>query len=481
MALDAWLPIGFKLPDGAKVRGAMFEGSDWQVYETLGGGRALIVEDALASRWQNAGLIADGTFDGFSFGERRLHAISCGSSQILLPVSEAKSPDDKAEALAFAQALKATREIDSTSALQDALYVEKITRLLPTYSISSRTNDDVVLGYWLTGGASIPATAFRRLRQNMSWIGAKHLKDVVQAAGFEVAEVMPLERSPDTVGKAEKSLADVAVETSKPAAPDPNRIFELAGRPELANFFNEHIVDIILHRDRYKALGIDFPSAVILHGPPGCGKTFAVEKLVEYLGWPSFQIDASSVASPYIHETSKKVAQVFEKAMAGAPSVLVIDEMEAFLADRDIGAGSSHHRVEEVAEFLRRIPEAVKNEVLIIAMTNRIDLIDPAIQRRGRFDHVIKVDFASEVEVQSLLDKLLSQLPNGPDVDSKPLAKELAGRPLSDVAFVVREGARLAARSGKDCLDQVSLLTALHSTPARDREGGKVQRRIGFV
>src|SRR3546814_4654918 len=80
-------------------------------------------------------------------------------------------------------------------------------------------------------------------------------------------------------------------------------------------------------------------------------------------------------------------------------------------------------------------------------MTNRIDMIDPAIQRRGRFDHVIKVDFASEIEVQSLLDKLLSALPKESDVDSKPLAQELAGRPLSDVAFVVREGARLAARS----------------------------------
>jgi cell division protease FtsH len=124
-----------------------------------------------------------------------------------------------------------------------------------------------------------------------------------------------------------------------------------------------------MNRDRYKALGIDFPSAVILHGPPGTGKTFAVERLVDFLGWPSFQIDASSVASPYIHETSKKVAQVFEKAMENAPSVLVIDEMEAFLADREMGSG--HHRVEEVAEFLRRIPEAAKNEVLIIAMTNQ--------------------------------------------------------------------------------------------------------------
>src|SRR3546814_12885039 len=80
--------------------------------------------------------------------------------------------------------------------------------------------------------------------------------------------------------------------------------------------------------------------------------------------------------------------------------------------------------------------DLVKNEVLIIAMTNRIDMIDPAIQRRGRFDHVIKVDFASEIEVQSLLDKLLSALPKESDVDSKPLAQELAGRPLSDVAFV---------------------------------------------
>jgi cell division protease FtsH len=229
----------------------------------------------------------------------------------------------------------------------------------------------------------------------MSWLGAGHLKDVVQAAGFEVAKSSRCAQACDSCRKTEAAPAE-KVEQVKRAEPEPNKVFELAGRPELAAFFNEHIVDIILHRDRYKALGIEFPSAVILHGPPGCGKTFAVDRLVDFLGWPSFQIDASSVASPYIHETSKKVAQVFDKAMQNAPSVLVIDEMEAFLADREMGSG--HHRVEEVAEFLRRIPEAVKNDVLIVAMTNRIDMIDPAIQRRGRFDHVIKVDFASETK-----------------------------------------------------------------------------------
>jgi cell division protease FtsH len=196
-------------------------------------------------------------------------------------------------------ALKATRDIDADSPLQDALYIEKITRLLPTYSISSRTGDDVVLGYWLTGGTSIPATSFRRLRQTMSWLGASHLKDVVQAAGFEVAEIIPLERKPAHSCRKDRSSARRRKGgEAKRAEPEPNKVFELAGRPELAAFFNEHIVDIILHRDRYKALGIEFPSAVILHGPPGCGKTFAVDRLVDFLGWPSFQIDASSVASP---------------------------------------------------------------------------------------------------------------------------------------------------------------------------------------
>jgi len=479
MALDAWLPVGFELPDGAKVRTALFEGTDWQMYETFGGGWALVTLDALAQHWLDAGLIEDGTFSASQFGDRQLRSISCGPSQALCPVSEAKSPDNKAEALSFALALKATRDIDAESPLQDALYVEKITRLLPTYSISPRIEDDVVLGYWLTGGTNIPATSFRRLRQSMSWLGAHHLKDVVQAAGFEVAEIIPLERKPAAPVKNADITPAENVDKSKPPEPESNNDFELAGRLELAAFFNEHIVDIILHRDRYKALGIEFPSAVILHGPPGCGKTFAVDRLVDFLGWPSFQIDASSIASPYIHETSKKVAQVFDKAMENAPSVLVIDEMEAFLADREMGSG--HHRVEEVAEFLRRIPEAVKNDVLIIAMTNRIDMIDPAIQRRGRFDHVIKVDFASEVEVKALLDKLLSSLPKESGVNSEPLAKELAGRPLSDVSFVVREGARLAARSGKDKLDQASLLSALNASPARKREGGDTKRSIGFV
>jgi hypothetical protein len=477
MTLNAWLPIGHMLPDGAKLRIALYEGPSWQIIETQGGGRALVVCDDLVTRWVAAGLVGNGMLSSFSFGDRSFWSMSCGPSLVLEPVAECKSPNTKSEALAFAIALKATREIDKEVPLQDALYIEKISRLLPTYTISARTDDHIILGYWLTGGATVSVKSFRRLNQMMSWMSASNLRSVIEIAGFEVKEVFQSDRLEKKYR--EHGRSDDGTQDSQPPLTLENglkRIFELPGRPALESFFNEHIVDIIQDRARYQALGIGFPSAVVLHGPSGCGKTFAVERLVDFLGWPSFQVDSSSVGSPYIHETSKKIAEVFDKATENAPSILIIDEMEAFLADRSTGTG--HHRVEEVAEFLRRIPEATKHQVLIVAMTNRLDMIDTAILRRGRFDHIIKIDYPSEEEVRSLLEKILIDMPKEKDVDPDPLAKRLAGRPLSDVAFVVREGARMAAHSGKSRVDQESLVAALASTPSRDYEGSS--RRIGF-
>lgn len=109
------------------------------------------------------------------------------------------------------------------------------------------------------------------------------------------------------------------------------------------------------------------------------------------MGWKRFDIDASSIASSYIHETSKKTSEVFKAAIDAAPSILVIDEMEAFLSDRSRVTTGTHH-IEEVAEFLRRIPEAISKGVLVFAMTNMIDAIDPAVLRRGRFDHMASAD-----------------------------------------------------------------------------------------
>lgn len=483
MDLDSWLPIGYVLPDGAVTQLLARFGGDWQLFTTSGNGQALICKKELHQKWIANDLIEQGTFEKFRFGNDAFFSLSSGPSQIICPINGSRAPGTKTDALAFAIAMKASRELDQESAFQDSIYVEKISRLLPTYTITSKTDDDIVLGNWLTGGADISAKSFRRLNQSLSWLSPNSLKEIVEAAGFEVDEVVSsvkTKKRPTTKENSEVTQKESVAQQRSSHTDSESKNFELPGRPELAAFFNEHVIDIIKNRERYAALGVGFPSAMVLHGPPGCGKTFAVECLIDFLGWPSYQIDASSVASPYIHETSKKVADVFEKAIENSPSVLVIDEMEAFLADREMGSG--HHRVEEVAEFLRRIPEAVSHDVLIFAMTNRIEMIDPAILRRGRFDHLIEVSFAKQEEIQELLEKLLSSLPKSGEIDTKLLASELQGRPLSDVTYVVREGARLAARSGKSAIDSESLNQALDGAPARAREGGGGEhRRIGFV
>lgn len=482
MAIETWLPFGYALPDGAVCRRARHGDTLWQIVDTDGGGRALIVQDELYERWFKAGLIEEGSFDAFAFGPDSYQALSSGPSSVIEPVHEGKSPSTHAEALAFANALKSTRKVDAESPLQDALFVEDLGKLLPVYSLTVPVTDDLVLGYWLTGGAQVSVKSSRRINQMLSWLKPEGVTNVVSAAGLgQLAKAKTDKAEDEGESGIEKADDSATTETGdeQNSGLDRGVAFTLPGRELLEDFFNEHVIDIVRNKARYAALGIGFPSAIVLHGPPGCGKTFAIEQLVEYLGWPSFQVDASSVASPFIHDTSKKVAEVFDKAMKNSPSVLIIDEMEAFLADRESGSGSSTHRIEEVAEFLRRIPEATKNEVLVVGMTNRIELIDSAIMRRGRFDHVIQVDPATEGEVLALLDKLVAKLPCDKDVDTAVLAKKLSGRPLSDVAFVIREGARLCARSGSDKITQSFLVAALESAP--ERTGSGTGRRIGFV
>jgi cell division protease FtsH len=476
MAKDAWLPIGFVLPDGQHTSSIADSGLDWQIIEMKEGQRTLIVELTLLGRWVSSGLLDKGSAQPFEFGTRSYAAISSSHSHVLAHLTNCPSPDTKAHAIAFACAMKETRAIDPDTSLHDALYVDKLSRLLPTYTSNVKVGDDVVLGSWLSGGLRMSVLPLGRIQKIINWLGPQHLKEVVQTAGFEVSDLLP--SGGPGGAKVRSKLSEREERTTRPSA-SPEAYFQLPGRKLLETFFNEHVIDIIHNRDHYRSLGIEFPPAMVLEGPPGCGKTFAVERLVEFLGWPLYSIDSSSIASPFIHETGRKVAQVFEEAMEHAPSVVTIDEMEAILADRDLGLGSSHHRVEEVAEFLRQIPAAVKNGVLIIGMTNRLDLIDQAILRRGRFDQIIKVDYATAEEIQALLSSLLSDLPKSEDLDIAALARKLADRPLSDVAYVVREGARLAARARKSRLDNECLAAALASTPARGPEAST--SRIGFV
>src|SRR6266700_6909114 len=477
MATDPWLPIGFALHDGQRLSVVLDSGSGWQIVDAdQGRKRALVVLPSLMGRWVGSGLLNWDCAQRFEFGSLSFCAITSGPPHVLAHLSNCRSPTTKGDAMAFASALRETRAIDPDTSLHDGLYLEKLSRVLPTYNSDAKIEDDLVLGCWLTGGLNVSILPLRRIQKVLSWLNPESLKDVVESAGFAANEFTS-SGGPEAGAVRAKRGPRVGGSDGEELTTD--KRFQLPGRQVLEAFFNEHVVDIVQNRDRYRSLGIEFPPAIVLEGPPGCGKTFAVERLVEFLGWPLYSVEASSVASPYIHETSRKVAQIFEKAIEDAPCVVVIDEMEAFLADRNVGIGSSHHRVEEVAEFLRRIPEAVKKGVLIIGMTNRVDMIDQAILRRGRFDQIVTVDYAGAEEIEALLSSLLLDLPKSDDIDIAALARKLAGRPLSDVAYVIREGARLAARGRNSCLDNESLVAALLSTPVRDADASR--GRMGFV
>jgi hypothetical protein len=485
MAKDLWLPKRHDLPDGSKIRSLLNSGEGWQIFDTNGSSNILLTRPELVRKWSDYGLLDESLFGNISFGSEVFRSLSCHKKYALTPVENGKSPESKVDALAFAFALKESRKLSEDVSFHDAVYVEQYSRLLPAWTLTPRVDDEVVLGTWITGGVVISTESFRRLTNLTGWLPPGDLAEIVKAAGFSVpaGAAMLATRKPALQSKANVSAAiakEAVVELEQPQTPrEPveAKIFRLPGRPQLEEFFNEHVIDIIFSAEKYQAMGIDFPSAIVLHGPPGCGKTFAVERLVEFIDWPSYSIDSNSVGSPYIHETSKKISEVFDKAIDGAPSVIVIDEMESFLSDRRSGSSSGLHHVEEVAEFLRRIPEAVQNKVLIIAMTNLIEMIDPAILRRGRFDHIIEVAMPSREEVTSLAEALLSKVPKADDLELDKILDALTGRALSDAAFVIREAARLAAKAGKTKLDQESLEAAMKSLPGGQEKGKK---RIGF-
>lgn len=477
MANDLWLPKGYKLPDGSSLQSLLYSGDDWQIFDTSGQNHVLLASDELVKKWIQAHLLDASVFTAIMFGTALFQALIIHKQSALYPVQNVlklrgESFRSKVETLTFAVALNQSRAMVQDASFHDAIFVAQHRRLLPTWTLSVAVDDEVVLGTYLTGGVHVSTDSFRRLANLAGWMPLEDVVEVVRTAGFSVPANLPFLTKGNLQTKPESETSQTQLGNTQ------SKVFQLPGRPTLEKFFNEHVIDIVLNAERYQMMGIEFPSAIVLHGPPGCGKTFAVDRLVEFLDWPSYSVDSNSVGSPFIHQTAKKISEIFDAAIDAAPAVVVIDEMESFLADRQSRRSTGHHHVEEVAEFLRRIPEAVQKKVLIVAMTNLIELIDQAILRRGRFDHVIEVGMPSREEVESLFDFLLSKLPKVQGINLDPILDMLAGKPLSDSAFVVREAARLAAKARKSEIDQESLFVALDSLP---KEKEVKQNRIGFV
>lgn len=319
MASSFWLKAGDKVGDEIEISSPLTCGQDWQIYVTAGQSRLLVARQLLVSNWVDAGLLDDDVFLKLKTEEETLYVIRSGREYALGPVDSLDQPDRKEDALSFAVSLKATREIVDDRPLGNPIFIERLSRFLPTNGDRlSQFENHEILGFWLSGGVKVSVLNFRKLYSLCWGIPVGDLAEVVKAGGFSVPrDAYLLGSAPGSIEKNRAEIMDEPgskpderskgiADSSKSLLQDSEEMtaeFKLSGRPFLEEFFNEHVIDIIYNPERYQAVGIEFPSAIVLHGPPGCGKTFAVEKLSKFIDWPCFSIDSNSVGSPYIHET----------------------------------------------------------------------------------------------------------------------------------------------------------------------------------
>lgn len=461
MADERWLPLDYVLSDGNHIRSLYVRGSDWQLYTTAEDGFAIAADAELYRRWIEAEWIEGGLFEEAAGPSGPVYVLGSRAGNMLSSLNFGPYPNSRSQAMDFVRALHRTLDRMGQIRLDGAIYVSSFSLLLPTVREGPPVSISQIAGRFLTGGVDVPLGNIPLVLQYAPYLTESDLNRML--------DLLQLSRDEGTAGV----LPDVLSEPSAGRQPTIRKErkkepFVLPGRPKLEKFFLEEIIEVADHEEAYRRMGVGFPGGILLHGPTGCGKTYAVEQLTEYLGWPVFTIDSGNIGSKYIHETSRKVAEIFDKAAENAPSVIVIDEMEAFLSSRDSGLGSRETHMEEVAEFLRKIPEAPKNKVLVFGMTNLPGTLDKAILRRGRFDHVIEVGMPDEKEILSLLLNLLKDKPVSQDLPLKQLSRELSGRPISDIAFLIRDAAKRTVRLGKDVIDPEELRAALEALPPPD-------------
>jgi cell division protease FtsH len=168
--------------------------------------------------------------------------------------------------------------------------------------------------------------------------------------------------------------------------------------------------------------------------------------------------------SPFVHQTTVALRQRFDEAKRNAPALVVLEVIDAVASSR--GPMMHDHKVEEVNEILRLVEGAAKNNILVIATTNRREALDPALLRKGRFDHAIEVGYPTAEEVCAALSAMLKDRPHHNIQSLDQIASGLAGRPMSDSAWVVNDAARLAARGKTDAIDEIDLFSELRRLKA---------------
>ncbi|SPH24614.1 ATP-dependent zinc metalloprotease FtsH [Defluviimonas aquaemixtae] len=213
----------------------------------------------------------------------------------------------------------------------------------------------------------------------------------------------------------------------------------------------EEIVEFLRNPQKFSRLGGKIPKGALLVGPPGTGKTLLARAIAGEAGVPFFTISGSDFVEMFVGVGASRVRDMFEQAKKNAPCIVFIDEIDAVGRSRGIGyGGGNDEREQTLNQLLVEMDGFEANEgVIIIAATNRPDVLDPALLRPGRFDRQVQVPNPDIKGREKILHVHSRKVPLGPDVDLRIIARGTPGFSGADLANLVNEAALLAARIGK--------------------------------
>lgn len=221
---------------------------------------------------------------------------------------------------------------------------------------------------------------------------------------------------------------------------------DVAGFDELKHRLSDEVIWPLKNKAKAAKYRITPPSGMLLYGPAGCGKTFFAQKFAEETGFSFKLIVPSDIGGMIIHETQKKVAELFEEAQREAPCIICFDEIDAMVPRRTSTPGLEYQNT-EVNEFLAQMNNCGEKGIFIIGTTNNKDLIDPAALRTGRLDYHVEIPKPDRIQRAELFRVCLQNRPMGSDIDFESLAMSTDGFTASDIAFVVNKAALAAAKA----------------------------------
>ena len=237
---------------------------------------------------------------------------------------------------------------------------------------------------------------------------------------------------------------------------------DVAGHEEAKRELME-VVDFLKYPQKYLELGAEIPKGVLLVGPPGTGKTLLARAVAGEAGVPFFSVSASEFMEMFVGVGASRVRSLFEDARKNAPSIIFIDELDSIGRKRGAGIGGGHDEREQTLNQILSEMDGFEKDtsVIVLAATNRPDILDPALLRPGRFDRQVVVGLPSLEERKEILLVHMRGKPVAEDVDPLELAHLTPGFSGADLKNLVNEAALMAARDGEKTIGKEHFLKAL--------------------